>query len=87
MEPDRPELGPPISTEDRVMEIIERHCGRPNSINLLSDLSDDLAMDSLDRIETCMALEESFDIEMPDEDMDETNTVQDVVDYINERIK
>lgn len=87
MEPDRPELGPPISTEDRVMEIISRYCGRPNSINLLSDLRDDLSMDSLDFIETCMALEESFDIDIPDEDIDNTKTVQDVVDYISKRIK
>ncbi|GAB6098478.1 acyl carrier protein [Halanaerocella petrolearia] len=45
---------------------------------------DDLGADSLDIVEIVMAFEDEFDIEIPDEDAEEINTVQDAVDYIEE---
>ena len=44
---------------------------------------DDLGADSLDIVELIMALEEEFDIEIPDEDAEKIATVKDAVDYIN----
>jgi acyl carrier protein len=44
---------------------------------------DDLGADSLDTVELVMALEEEFDIEIPDEAAEKITTVQAVVDYIN----
>jgi acyl carrier protein len=44
---------------------------------------DDLGADSLDTVELVMALEEEFDIEIPDEAAEKILTVQDAVDYIN----
>jgi len=44
---------------------------------------DDLGADSLDTVELVMALEEEFEIEIPDEDAEKITTVQAVVDYIN----
>ena len=43
---------------------------------------DDLGADSLDLVELCMAVEEEFDIEIPDSDAEKLTTVGDVVEYI-----
>ena len=43
---------------------------------------DDLGADSLDQVELIMAIEEEFDISVPDEDAEKIGTVQDVIDYI-----
>ena len=43
---------------------------------------DDLGADSLDTVELVMKFEEDFDIEIPDEDAEKIQTVQDAVDYI-----
>ncbi|UCF84796.1 MAG: acyl carrier protein [Desulfobacteraceae bacterium] len=43
---------------------------------------DDLGADSLDQVELIMAMEEEFDISIPDEDAEKIGTVQDAVDYI-----
>ncbi len=44
---------------------------------------DDLGADSLDLVELIMAMEEGFDIEIPDEDAEKIATVQDAVEYVN----
>lgn len=43
---------------------------------------DDLGADSLDQVELIMAMEEEFDLSIPDEDAEKIATVQDVIDYI-----
>jgi len=43
---------------------------------------DDLGADSLDLVELIMAMEEGFDIEIPDEDAEGITTVQDAIDYV-----
>ncbi len=44
---------------------------------------DDLGADSLDLVELIMAMEEGFDIEIPDEDAENIVTVQNAIDYVN----
>jgi acyl carrier protein len=44
---------------------------------------DDLGADSLDLVELIMAMEEEFDIEIPDEDAEKIATVQDAIDYVD----
>ena len=46
---------------------------------------EDLGADSLDIVELIMALEEEYDIEIPDEDAEKIQSVQDVIGYIVER--
>lgn len=46
---------------------------------------EDLGADSLDIVELIMALEEEYDIEIPDEDAEKIQTVQDVITYIQSR--
>lgn len=46
---------------------------------------DDLGADSLDIVELVMAMEEDFEMEIPDEDAEKLLTVQDVIDYVKKR--
>ena len=48
---------------------------------------DDLGADSLDQVELIMAMEEEFDLSIPDEDAEKIATVQDAIDYINNGMK
>lgn len=47
---------------------------------------DDLGADSLDTVELIMALEEEFDLEIPDSDAEKIRTVQDAIDYMNSHV-
>ena len=47
---------------------------------------DDLGADSLDTVELIMALEEEFNIEIPDSDAEKIRTVQDAIDYMNSHV-
>lgn len=56
-----------------------------DKITLESSLVDDLDADSLDVVDLIMSLEEEFDIEIPDEEIEEIKTVGDIVKYIEDR--
>ncbi len=45
---------------------------------------DDLGADSLDLVELVMAMEEEFDVEIPDEDAENIRTVQDAMNYVQQ---
>ena len=68
---------------ERVKEIIvdSLSCDE-EAVTLDAKLKDDLDADSLDAVELIMAVEEEFDIEIPDEKATEIKTVRDIVDYI-----
>lgn len=56
-------------------------------INLESRFVNDLGADSLDTVELVMALEEEFDIEIPDDVAERILTIQDAINFINEQKK
>ncbi len=64
--------------------IVEQLGATESSVTLESSFIDDLGADSLDIVELIMALEEEFDIEIPDADAEKVVTVGDVVDYIKD---
>ncbi|NLN41739.1 MAG: acyl carrier protein [Clostridiales bacterium] len=69
---------------DKVRGIIAEQLGiEVDEITMESSFIDDLGADSLDIVELIMALEEEFDMEIPDEDAEKISTVGDVIDYIN----
>lgn len=73
---------------DRVKKIIADQLGLDeNTITMDSLFTDDLGADSLDVVELIMALEEEFDIEIPDEDAEKATKVGDVVEYINSHVE
>ena len=53
-----------------------------SEITLSSNIKDDLGADSLSLVDLVMALEEEFNLEIPDESLDSVRTVEDVVKYI-----
>ncbi|EYE89308.1 acyl carrier protein [Fervidicella metallireducens AeB] len=55
-----------------------------DEVTMESSFMDDLGADSLDVVELIMALEEEFEIEIPDEEAEKIQTVGDVVEYIKE---
>jgi acyl carrier protein len=74
--------------EDKVKQIIVDQLGVDAAdVTPASSFVDDLGADSLDRVELIMALEETFGIEIPDEDAEKISTVQDAVDYIQKNAK
>lgn len=68
---------------EKVQEKVAEQLGiEADEVSLESSFIDDLGADSLDIVELLMALEEEFDIEIPDEEAEKLSTVGDVVDYI-----
>ena len=77
----------PDAILEKVKEvIIEQLAVEEDAIKLETSFIDDLGADSLDIVELVMALEEEFDIEIPDADAEKVVTVGDVVDYIKENV-
>jgi len=72
------------STEDSVKAIIVDQLGvNESDVTPDAHFVDDLGADSLDTVELVMKFEEDFDIEIPDEDAEKIQTVQDAISYIN----
>jgi len=68
---------------DEVKEVIVEQLNvSPDEVKPESKFVEDLGADSLDVVEMIMALEEKFEIEIPDSEAEKIQTVQDVVDYI-----
>ena len=71
--------------ESKVIKIISEQLGKDVAeIKLESNFIDDLEADSLDTVELVMALEEEFEIDIPDESAEQIATVQSAIDYIRE---
>ena len=74
------------SVEEKDKRIIVDQLGvDEDEIKPEASFVDDLGADSLDVVELVMALEEEFETEIPDEDAEKITTVQQAIDYINER--
>ena len=72
-----------MSIEERVKKIIVEQLGvKEEDVKPEASFVEDLGADSLDTVELVMALEEEFDIEIPDEEAEKITTVQSALDYI-----
>ena len=74
-------------TKDRVAEIIVEQLGITRG-EIIPEASfiDDLGADSLDIVELVMAMEEKFDIEIPDDDAEKIQTIGDAFSYVKDRL-
>jgi acyl carrier protein len=74
--------------EDKVKQIIiDQLSVEESDVTPTASFVDDLGADSLDRVELIMALEEAFDMEIPDDQAETIKTVQDAVAYIEKNSK
>jgi len=81
------EVGIAMATvEERVKKIIAEQLGvEEDEVTPEASFVEDLGADSLDTVELVMALEEEFEIEIPDEDAEKILTVGKALEYIKEK--
>jgi len=73
-----------MSIEDKVKKIIAQKLGVDLAdVTTQAKFVDDLGADSLDLVELIMSMEEEFAIDIPDEEAEKLETVQDAINYIN----
>jgi acyl carrier protein len=77
-----------MALEEKIKEIIVEQLG-VSAEEAVPEASfiDDLGADSLDIVELVMALEEEWGLEIPDDDAEKIQTIQDAITYIEERTK
>jgi len=76
------------SIEERVTDIVVEQLGlERDKVHPESKFVDDLGADSLDTVELVMALEEEFEIEIPDEEAEKITTLREAIAYVEEHAK
>ena len=71
---------------EEIKAIVAENLGvEEDSITMESSFKDDLKADSLDLFELTMALEEEYDTEIPAEELEDIETVGDVIEYLREK--
>ena len=72
----------------RIVQIIAKQLGiEEEDINAKSSVVEDLGADSLDVVELIMALEEEFDLEIPDTEAEKIINVQNIFDYMENALQ
>ncbi|SFH53751.1 acyl carrier protein [Tindallia magadiensis] len=73
--------------DQKIKKIIASHLGIENTETLSREtmLMDDLDADSLDAVEIIMAIEDEFEIDIPDEMAESIKTIGEIVDYVEEQ--
>lgn len=75
-------------TAKRVKQIVLEQLGvKEEEVTPNASFVDDLGADSLDTVELVMALEEEFDIEIPDEKAEKITTIQEAIDHIEAHLE
>ncbi|MCA9472289.1 MAG: acyl carrier protein [Nitrospirales bacterium] len=76
-----------MEVQDRIKKIIAEQLGvEEEEVVPEAKFVDDLGADSLDTVELVMALEEEFDVEIPDEDAEKIQTVGGAIDFIKDKV-
>ncbi|GJL68534.1 MAG: acyl carrier protein [Nitrospirales bacterium] len=76
-----------MAVEERVKKIIVEQLGvEEDDVVPEAKFVEDLGADSLDTVELVMALEEEFEIEIPDEDAEKIQTVSAAIEFIKEKV-
>jgi len=71
---------------EKIKEVLVEQFGiSEDEITMESSIMEDLGADSLDLVELIMALEQEFDVEIPDDEAEKIKTVGDAVNYVKEK--
>ena len=77
-----------MAVDDKIKTIIAEQLGvKPEEVTIEASFVDDLGADSLDTVELIMALEEEFEIDIPDEDAGNIKTVGEIIKYIEDKTR
>jgi len=77
-----------MEVQERMCELIVDQLGvSKDEVKLEASFMDDLGADSLDIVELVMAMEEEFDVEIPDDDVEKMKTIGHVVEYLKVRVE
>ena len=77
-----------MNVEEKVKNIIVEQLGvEPDQVKPEAQFVNDLGADSLDTVELIMALEEEFNIDIPDEQAEKIKTVGEAIDHIKAKVK
>ncbi len=72
---------------EKVKNVIAKQIGvEVEELNASASLTDDLGIDSLEIFEIVMSLEEEFDIEIPNEDIENIKTVEEISRYVESKV-
>lgn len=73
---------------DKIKDIIvEQLDVEEDEVTMEASITEDLGADSLDVVDLVMSIEESFDVEIPDEEVENIKTVGDIVKYIENKVE
>ncbi|CAO3701902.1 unnamed protein product [Rhizopus stolonifer] len=74
------------TVESRILDILKGFDKvNPENVTVQSNFTKDLGLDSLDTVEVVMAIEEEFSVEIPDNNADSIQSVQQAIEYISKR--
>jgi len=73
------------SVEERVRELVKTQLNPDSEFADSASFMDDLGADSLDAVELIMSLEEEFEIEIPDDEVESITTVQAAIDFVKSK--
>jgi len=77
-----------MNVEEKVKNIIVEQLGvEPEQVKPEAQFVNDLGADSLDTVELIMALEEEFNIDIPDEQAEKIKTVGEAIEHIKSKVK
>lgn len=73
--------------KDRVLQLIKEHLEvDPEKIVPEAHFIDDLGISSMDLWELVLIMEDEFNLEVPDDDLEKIQTIQDAIDYLEQRV-
>ena len=76
-----------MDLESRMTDLIVEQLGvSKEEVQPRASFLDDLGADSLDIVELVMSMEEEFDVEIPDEDVEKLRTIGDAIEYLREHL-
>lgn len=86
--PSKVQNGGKVMVFDKIKDIIvEQLDVEEDAVTMEASITEDLGADSLDVVDLVMSIEESFDVEIPDEEVENIKTVGDIVKYIENKVE